>query len=151
MKRNLIVILIIIGFAASVSVNIYLGKYWFDSEYPNGKIQHTTNEIRIWNGGWYCDHKFVKIGDVYEIIDYDFEYMIYRELDNYNINYNYSIKYIDDPICGNETEKIITLDDYREVNFEINYHTYDRLLFGNDVSYAKTKVIDSFRISGWYG
>ena len=134
----------------SIITNVGLYFYWYDSEYPHGKTYASPTKIEIFYGGWYCDRLFIHIGDTYEIKDFDAEKELFSELHSYvNVRYNYS----ECVWCDNNIEKIITINDSRDIHWEIKFHTYDRLLAGNDVSYAKTKVIDDLRISGtsWSG
>lgn len=120
--------------------------YWYDNEYPHGSVYCGPDEIEIFYGGWNCDIPFIKIGKVYEIQCFDVEKeMLARFNDWHNVSYVLNVS----TWCEGKPLRTYTITDYRDFSFEITYHTYDRLRWGNDIWYSKQLVIDDFRISGW--
>lgn len=143
-----IVFVLAVFLTISVVANIYLYSYWYANEYPSGSKQIKTNVIEFFKGGWYCDEDYVSFGgkDVYQILDFDIEKELLGTFNNWH-NVNYSIVYSEQ--CEGEEMRIYNIYDYREFSFEIEFHTYDYLEFGNTEYYSKQKVIDDFRIAGW--
>jgi len=120
--------------------------YWYDNEYPHGELQCSPETIEIFYGGWYCDIPFIKIGQVYEIQDFDVEQeMLARFNDWHNVNYTV----VESEYCEGQPMRTYVINDTRDFSFEIEYHTYDRQRWGIDPWYSKQLVIDSFRIAGW--
>ena len=139
--------LLIIILSISLGGNLQFYYYWTDIEYPSGYVYHNYDTIDIYIAGYYCDHKVICFGSkhVYEIQDFDVEKKLFRELETFGINYSVSLE--NSTSCYGEPGMRVQINDYRTVDFEIRYHTYDRMMPGNQVFYSKTKVIERLRIS----
>jgi len=143
---NTLILLIIALIISNGVTGFAFYNYWYDNEYPHGYIYCSPDEIEIFCGGWDCDIPFITIGDTYEIQDFDVEKeMLARFNDWHNVSYvlNTSVW------CEGQPSRTYTITDYRDFSFKITYHTYDRLLWGNDINYCRQLVIDDFWISSW--
>lgn len=129
-----------------IVILLMLGAYaytdWHSKEYPSGDLIQSTSKIDIFYGGWYCDFIFIQFDDVFQFANsddatvYTAEEGIRYILDNNNVGYNITYG----TWCDDNTEIRIILNE--SVDFIVSYHTYDRMLAGNEISYAKTKVFE---------
>lgn len=140
-----IVHIFVILFVISLVANMYLYIYWYDHEYPHGNKQISCNKI-VFSKDWYSIVDYVNFGkNCYEIQDFNVEKRLYNLFDSW-INVSYKVVKTNDPYYP---ETIFYINDSRTFFFNVEYHTYDALSDGIDVSYYKQKVIDGLDIGGW--
>lgn len=136
-------ILVIVGLLISqIGSGYFFYDYWYDHEYPNGEKNIWTDKIELWENS-FDRTNFITIGsNTYEIKDFDVKSVLFDELDGWK-EMNYTIEDNNDIYFPGI---IINITNNREYSFRINYHTYDAMVNGNDLSFIKQKVIDSLDV-----
>ena len=131
------VIIFLIGTNAVVGYSYY--SYWYDNEYPHGEKSIMTDTVEFWENT-FDETDFVTIGgSTFEIKGFDVESKVIDELDRWK-GMNYTIEKINDRYFPGT---ILNITNDKEYSFRIEFHTYDAMVNGNDISYCKQKVIDS--------